>query len=148
MTEKIAFLVVEGEYSSFQIVCGYSTQVLADEFLELYNAGGHNEGRVREVPFDEPPAVYHRLMIYMQKDGKVEHVFHYHDTKPMEPEKDQFMPWSGRTRNAIDDAVLVCDVNTHEEERAVKTANERRAAIIAAGITWGNDDELKVYRQA
>lgn len=123
------YLVEIGEYSDHHVGRVFSDKSLAEEFAKAWNNHGHDYAKVTTWPVDERfvrmlPWVY----VLMYSDGRVDRC--WHDASPDDkPLSDGRRPdYGGRRYFAV---------QTDNEERAIKVANERRAQLLATNAWSG-----------
>ena len=125
-------VVSKGEYSDYRVLAVYSTKEKAEEAVAEFNKYQECESEKAEIetlPFDMPIESCKRISLRMRKDGtvvdgSVEREFGF----------DRLGFASGL---AYDGNMYFRSFGHHDEERAIKAANERRCQLIASD-KWGD----------
>jgi hypothetical protein len=125
--------ISEGAYSDYGVLAIFSTEEKARAYLDEYNKIRHNDARLEEFDLDpEPPQSVTVVRVNIRKNGDVIMVS---DPCREAIENVGFRQYGGYYRDL--GLFLWWYVQTDDQERAVKVANEKRAMLIAAGV-WGD----------
>jgi hypothetical protein len=150
---KEVYVVTKGRYSDYSIVGIFSQEAKADAYVALHHPNDRDDlcgDGLRVEPWDVDAEGHNfdalskggrRLYrVRMEADGTVDSVY---DVAPAQKTKDYVQPgYPDRTR-----LFGVFQMWAKDEDHAVKIANERRAAALAAGrwepwkSTTEDDDE-------
>lgn len=139
------YLVTEGSYSDYHVVAAFSTVSRARTFLnhkvKVYREDVYHDWedplRIESLPLDTPPSEYHRVRVWMRRDGSL----HHPPRVSIEAEPDRAIEWFPLTSGPP--TYFSISIATRSVEQAIKAANEKRAMILALGL-WGRKKEGQV----
>jgi len=133
MTKKV-YVVSSGSYSDYSIDAIFSTKEKADQYLATQKAvikhsclDQYND--VEEFRLDVPKRQWETTVVWMAKNG---------DLAGVEMQGDRQLGWGGFDRYGN----LIWVVAGHNDKRAIKVVNEKRAQILALEI-WGDERKVK-----
>jgi len=134
------YIVTAGSYSDYHIITAFSTPEMAERFVAEYN-GQHGsyygeKAEAEEYTLDSPPPEWKYADVFLDEGGNVTEIRWRISTAgaPAAP----YFTWPFR---AAEPTLLCVQVQTEEEERAVKVAHEKWAAIKAA-VLWGDHEAV------
>lgn len=150
------FVVTSGEYSNYRIEEVFSTKDLAEAFIA--EIGQHDGPQIEEYELDKPLSSFWVTFVEMSEDGNTVSTYDggpsiYTRRRTVDDEEsvsfgdeakygtDPNRPGFNHCNIGTTGRRLLCVLLfTKDHERAIKVANERRAAIIAAGA-WGDTEK-------
>lgn len=140
------YVVTSGCYSDYDIDSIWSTKKKAQDYIDFVNryseAPYKINNYIKEHILDEPEKREYETTVYMEKNGNVVDTTTrcdtWHSAYPISFISDY---WSFEHPEKKD--VVSIHVMTHDKERAIKVANEKRAAILAMNL-WGTEDYEKL----
>jgi len=140
MKEEKVYIVTSGEYSDYKIEAVFSDKGKAEEFVEVCDKAityYDKYYKIEEYYLDIPKEQLFYTEVYMGEDGGVHAACLEVASQHIDMGNDfgVFRLYGG----------VPCFkwvVKTHDRERAIKVANEKRAQILALGI-WGDEDKVR-----
>jgi len=131
------WLVSRGEYSDYRVICAFSTPQRAVSYSRVAP-----DSFVETLSLDEDmPDVVDNIHILMSKDGDALRIYKPSVIDRNEIGFESYWPVSAEQGY---ETCLSWNVETDNEERAIKVVNEKRVQIIAAGV-WC--DELSTIER-
>ena len=121
------YLVVNGQYSDYHVICAFSTEEQAEAFAK------NTFGRVQTFPLDVPPQEWWEIEVTMAKDGSL---LDYSSPKVTEFSTHD-LPRG--FQQFTTPKVMTYLVNTQDLDRAVKVTNEVRTQILAMNL-WPSEN--------
>lgn len=125
------YAVCCGEYSDYNVCELFSKRRLANQYIiemsEWYNRP-KNDYDIVVYNVDKPILELKIVQVHMDKEGNTTYIYH------AEEDYIGFCCFDS-------DRNLVWNVNTDNDEKAVKVVNEKRIQILAKDI-WGNHDKV------
>ena len=128
MSEQMVYVVTDGVYSDYTIRAIFSVREEADAYADKLASHDVN---VEEWPIDNPPTIHTYTEVVMGKDGMVYETNQYHyDYDGVLKELVPSFEVSGDAWSHF----LIHEVETADEERAIKVTNELRTRLLAENI--------------
>ncbi len=122
------YVVTEGACSDYRIEAVFSTEELAESFVELYKRA-ERDCEIEPYEIDKVVESYINTVVAMSRDGNAFRVYREVSGKI----GFQFFSISG---------ILFWSVKTKDKERAITVTNEKRVQILAMNL-WGNTEAVK-----
>ena len=145
MTDRI-YTIASGQYSDYRVHGAYTTRKLAEEAAAALTTGSpYSDFTVSSMPLDEPIGDMLFVEIMMRRDGSVARVTistlidSFATTGwYLDLGNDWFVPITSRRGLEGEGEIVMAyaSLGHHDEKRAVKAANERRAQVLAED-GWG-----------
>ena len=130
--EKV-YVVTDGEYSDFHIEAIFSTREKAEAFLNSRKKNVYDDWALHEYPLDYPDFIankiangYKLFKVVMDRGGNTISIGEGNITS-LENEFQDGFGWGSKIGE------FSTTVFAHDEQHAVKIANERRVQLIASG---------------
>lgn len=146
------YLVSSGSYSDYSVHAAFTTEALAQEYIDKWKSFGVDEYDIEERDLDPD----HELNIPFQKGWSLFLVTMFKngnsDIKKIRPygaykENDNAQESLGRNyipeKGWTEEVVLGCSIWAPDIEGAAKIANEKRTRLIATGEWDAKEKELK-----
>ena len=127
MSEQMVYVVTEGIYSDYRIKAIFSTSEEAAAFASVLGS----DAGVEEWPIDNPPTLHTYTEVVMGKDGMV------YEVNQSCYDYDGVLKELAPSFEVLGDAwshFLIHEVETADEERAIKVTNELRTRLLAENI--------------
>ena len=138
------YIVTRGDYSDYSIVAAFSSRELAERFVAVYNQGDYAYDRagIEEYELDCPSEDWVTYIVWLNEAGDVTFLGRSVSASDSVRAEPRFAYRYGQ-----DDAQLAIEERVDDQQRAVKAAHEKWAAIKAA-IPWGADKALELLVNA
>ena len=139
------YIVTHGDYSDYSILAAFSTREMAERFVAAYNQGEsyYDKADIEEYELDCPPDNWVTYTVWFNEAGDVTYLSSNVSACSCAPRGPRFA-YSYRDREA---AQLVIEERVDDEQRAIKAAHEKWAAIKAA-VPWNADKALELLTKA
>ncbi len=128
------YVVTSGCYSDYNIEAVFSTETIAQSYIDKGIAFGADKKSIEEFELDIPPEQWVVTRVTMMRNGIVIDITKIYNGRCG-------LWWLGETRDA-----LTWGVGTEDAERAIKVVNEKRTQIVALNL-WPETELQHADRQ-
>ena len=141
----IAYIVTYGDYSDYGILAAFSTREMAERFAATHNNGDsyYAKADIEEYELDCPPDNWVTYSVWLNEAGDVTYLSRSVSACSCAPIGPRFA-YTYRDR---EEAQLAIEERVNDEQRAIKAAHEKWAAIKAA-VPWGDEKALELLTRA